>query len=117
MDKEQERVLRETFAQASKAKQFFILVDGGPGTGNTKTTGRLAEALDILDLKTAYTGSTGTAATNYVGGHTLHSIMCFPIEVPRGEKLKLKYTHVTTRHEVMKKLGGTHPGKNVLVID
>ena len=117
LDKAQERVIRETFALAAKPKQFFVLVDGGPGTGKTKTTGRLAEALDILGLTTAYTGSTGTAATNYVGGQTLHSMMGLGITMPRGKKLKKLYTNATTRRDVMKRLGGAHPEKIVLVID
>ena len=69
LDKEQERVVRETFAVSlgDSKKQFLIMLDGGPGTGKTKTTNRLAEAIDVLCMKTAYSGSTGTAATNYKG--------------------------------------------------
>ena len=65
LDKTQARVVRETFALAKIPEQFFVLVDGGPGTGKTKTTARLAEALKLLDMTTAYTGSTGTVATNF----------------------------------------------------
>ena len=36
------------------------------------------------------TGSTGTAATNYVNGHTLHNLVNLPLEMPRGMKLKTK---------------------------
>ena len=50
--------VRETFATASENKQFLILIDGGPGTGKTKTTNRLAEALKLLDMKTSNTGLT-----------------------------------------------------------
>ena len=47
------------------------MVDGGPGTGKTRACNKLTEVLELLHIKAAYTGSTGTAATNYVGG--IHS--------------------------------------------
>ena len=117
LDEVQARVVRETYALAARGEQFFILVDGGPGTGKTKTTSRLAEALSILDMTTAYTGSTGTAATNYVGGYTLHNMMGLSITMPSGQGVKKMYTAVDRRKEIMKRLGGQTPGKIVLVID
>ena len=117
LDTAQERVVRETFALASKPQQFLILVDGGPGTGKTKTTTRLAEALNLLNMTTAYTGSTGTAATNYKNGYTLHSMMGFGRKMCSSKALKKKYANVTTRTAIMKRLGGSQPGKIVLVID
>ena len=65
LDEAQTRVVRETYEVADEKRQFLILIDGGPGTGKTKTTTRLAEALGLLDMTTAYTGSTGVAASNY----------------------------------------------------
>ena len=117
LDEMQARVVRETFALAAEAKQFFIMVDGGPGTGKTKTTNRLAEALGILDMTTAYTGSTGTAATNYVGGYTLHNMMSLGITMPIGQTVKKRYSTTSMRHDIMKRLGGQTAGKIVLVID
>jgi hypothetical protein len=68
-------------------------------------------------MTTAYTGSTGTAATNYVGGYTLHNMMGLGINMPSGQGVKKRYTAVSTRREVMKRLGGQIAGKIVLVID
>ena len=117
LDESQTRVVRETFALAMEPKQFLILVDGGPGTGKTRTTARLAEALSMLGMTTAYTGSTGTAATNYVGGLTLHSMMGLGRKMPSGKNLASKYNNYSTKRDVKKRLGGSQPGKIVLVID
>ncbi len=117
LDKIQTRVVRDAFALAKSAKQFLMLVDGGPGTGKTETTNRLTKALKLLDMTTAYTGSTGTAATNYVNGHTLHNMMGFGLTMLRGKALASKYNHYVTREETMRRLGGGNPRKIVLVID
>ena len=94
-----------------------MLVDGGPGTGKTRATNTLAEALKLLHIKPAYTGSTGTAATNYVGGHTLHGMMDFGRDLAKGEWFQKKFRSAKTRREVIEKLGDINPSKVVLVID
>ena len=94
-----------------------MLVDGGPGTGKTRACNKLTEALELLHIKAAYTGSTGTAATNYVGGHTLHGMMSFGRDLQDSDSFQKKFQSLKTRREVLKRLGDGRASKVVLVID
>ena len=93
------------------------MVDGGPGTGKTRACNKLTEVLELLHIKAAYTGSTGTAATNYVGGHTLHGMMGFGRDLEESDSFQKKFQSAKTRREVMERLGDAKPSKVVLMID
>ena len=94
-----------------------MLVDGGTGTGKTRATNKLTEALELLHIKPAYTGSTGTAVTNYVGGHTLHGMMSFGRDLEESDSFQKKFQSAKTRREVMERLGDANSSNVVLVID
>lgn len=96
---------------------MLVLVDGGPGCGKTKATNTLAQALELVGVTAAYTGSTGTAATNYPGGFTLHGMMGFGFDTRAGVGFRKFYTKDTTRRKVKKRLGNNQAKKILLVID
>ena len=108
---------RDAFQKGYKGEQVLVLVDGGPGCGKTKATNTLAQALELVGITAAYTGSTGTAATNYPGGFTLHGMMGFGFDTRVGVGFRKFYTKDTTRRKIKKRLGNNQAKKILLVID